>query len=193
MVEREGVEGGGVAGPLTQHISLGIEETELVPVLCRRADCVRNAKFTIVDDSDSEIVFCLHGDRWSGLCFQGDGFCPCCMGKSVLLKKAWYGAVEERGGVNLYRWGVGNRSQGIMHVDGRPVHVIVFCVLSMAGPFIALYYVLWRSPNIPLLWSGGQPMGGGGGCGPGKIFENCSGMCVWSRVRQPTDWYHVNN
>ena len=34
-MEREGVEGGGVAGPLTQHISLGIEETELVPVLCR--------------------------------------------------------------------------------------------------------------------------------------------------------------
>ena len=60
-VEREGVEGGGVAGPLTQHISLGIEETELVPVLCRRADCVRNAEFTIVDDSDSEIVFLSPG------------------------------------------------------------------------------------------------------------------------------------
>ena len=57
------LKGEGATGPLTQHLSLGIEETELVPVLCRRADCVRNAEFTIVDDSDSEIVFCLLGGR----------------------------------------------------------------------------------------------------------------------------------
>ena len=86
MVEREGVEGGGVAGPLTQHISLGIEETELVPVLCRRADCVRNAEFTIVDDSDSEIVFCLLGDRLLRTLSPGRRVLLVCMG-SLFVEK----------------------------------------------------------------------------------------------------------
>ena len=67
--------------------------------------------------------------------------------------------------------------QRIIHVNGRPVHVIVFCVLSMAGPFIALYYGLWRSPNILLLWSAGQPPRGGG-VWPGGILENCAGRDV---------------
>ena len=68
--------------------------------------------------------------------------------------------------------------QRIIHVNGRPVHVIVFCVLSMAGPFIALYYGLWRSPNILLLWSTGQPPRGGGAVAPGKFSRTVRG-CVY--------------
>ena len=70
--------------------------------------------------------------------------------------------------------------QRIIHVNGRPVHVIVFCVLSMAGPFIALYYGLWRSPNILLLWSVGQPLRGrgGGAVALGKVLRTVRG-CVY--------------
>ena len=83
---------------LHPHISLGIEETELVPVLCRRADCIRNAEFTIVDDSDSKIVFCLLGDRLLRTLSPGRRVLLVCMVKPVCCKNAWYGQVEERGG-----------------------------------------------------------------------------------------------
>ena len=116
----------------------------------------------------------------SGLCLQGDGFCSFAWEACLLKKCLVWGSSGEGGWVNLHWWRSKNQvtdgiraeeegrvgkpvlMQRIIHVNGRPVHVIVFCVLSMAGPFIALYYVLWRSPNILLLWSAGQPPRGGG-------------------------------